>query len=609
MHEPRWADRLGRIEHIIEDLRGVLFQRTSDRRKAQKARKRREKRRRKKAVLAEGEQSDGSKEPADSFVSPEAGGSQPPIENWEPPIEESWNRIEGDSPPALSEPQHRDRDAKRLLRALKKVAYDKLRERKEGKEIEKVVPSRVYITLEDRLGVSHQAHRVGIREELQTSTKNLRKSLIRIFRLKNLVWELHRRDGNQWAKLPKLVQVLQAEADYRLIIIERKRKRPNAPGSSKRRHFERANQRKRKAADFCWRPPDEQVRARPDPRIEPSRPPGWKPLIVVPELVCLSEEGERKLADQRMRAWSQDQVEFEKREVALMIEKREKQAPKQSVESPAESDADKLSRLLREAELEDLANRKKAEEEIEKQTKFLQKVEAERERRSQLSTEERNRAFEKIDRTPVDKELEMDERFVKAMVNCEEIEQRNAESRRQKEEAERERIERAEIQRAQEEEELSQKVEAQKIAEERRRLELKEAIRVAEEQRAQRKIEMEKEKQERERIAKELASKAREERRLKMMEEERARRLAAREEEARSAEEKRKRKEWEHRPIMIELEVWGKITKWKSTANRFYSERDVQQSVRNWAEIRKWDNLYPTERHNPSGDFYSWRLC
>jgi hypothetical protein len=75
-------------------LREVLFQNASDRRKAQKARKRREKRRRKKAVLAEGEQSYGSKEPVDRSVVSEAGGSQPPIENWEPPIEGD-DRTEG----------------------------------------------------------------------------------------------------------------------------------------------------------------------------------------------------------------------------------------------------------------------------------------------------------------------------------------------------------------------------------------------------------------------------------------------------------------------------------------------------------------------------------
>jgi hypothetical protein len=190
---------------------------------------------------------------------------------------------------------------------LKKTAYDKLRERKEGREEEKAAPSRVYITLEDRVGVTHLAHRVGIREELQTTTKNLRKSLIRIFRLKNLVWELHRRDGGQWAKLPKLVQVLQAEADYRLIIIERKRKRPNAPGSSRRRHFERANQRKRKAEDFCWRPSDEQTRARPDLRVEPPRPPGWKPLVIVPDLVKMSENNIRMMADQRMKQWAEEE--------------------------------------------------------------------------------------------------------------------------------------------------------------------------------------------------------------------------------------------------------------------------------------------------------------
>jgi hypothetical protein len=94
-HGPRCDDRLGRIEHMVEDLRQVQFQESSRRKRAQKARKRREKRRRKRAVLVEGEQSNGSKGPADVSAAPDAGVSQPPMDVWEPPIEESGNGIEG----------------------------------------------------------------------------------------------------------------------------------------------------------------------------------------------------------------------------------------------------------------------------------------------------------------------------------------------------------------------------------------------------------------------------------------------------------------------------------------------------------------------------------
>jgi colicin import membrane protein len=53
--------------------------------------------------------------------------------------------------------------------------------------------------------------------------------------------------------MPKLMQILEDGAEYILKITGRKRKRPNAPGTSKRKHFERANQKKRKQ-DFSWSP-------------------------------------------------------------------------------------------------------------------------------------------------------------------------------------------------------------------------------------------------------------------------------------------------------------------------------------------------------------------
>jgi hypothetical protein len=116
-----------------------------------------------------------------------------------------------------------------------------------------------------------------------------------------------------------------------LVIEEQKRKRPNAPGSSKRRHFHRANQ-KRGRKDFNWNPPQErdshkndpqshearrsgdghQEEENPDrftwtsgsePHVEPPHPPGWKHLVITPhsvQLVQLSEDADRKLADQRL---------------------------------------------------------------------------------------------------------------------------------------------------------------------------------------------------------------------------------------------------------------------------------------------------------------------
>jgi hypothetical protein len=94
-HEPRRNDTLDRIEHMVGELRRVQFQEASRRKRAQRAKKRREKRRRKGVVSAEEKQSDGPKGPEDGSVVPEAGGSQPPLDIWEPPTEESNVRTVG----------------------------------------------------------------------------------------------------------------------------------------------------------------------------------------------------------------------------------------------------------------------------------------------------------------------------------------------------------------------------------------------------------------------------------------------------------------------------------------------------------------------------------
>jgi hypothetical protein len=52
------------------------------------------------------------------------------------------------------------------------------------------------------------------------------------------------------------MQILEDGSEYILRITGQKRKRPNAPGTSKRQHFERANQKKKKLkkGDFSWSP-------------------------------------------------------------------------------------------------------------------------------------------------------------------------------------------------------------------------------------------------------------------------------------------------------------------------------------------------------------------
>jgi hypothetical protein len=122
--------------------------------------------------------------------------------------------------------------------------------------------------------------------------------------------------------MPELFQVIDDEAEYVLVIEEQKRKRPNSPGTSKRQHFERANQKRRKK-DFEWyAPPGSRTSkierggeldkedskrftwtAPTEPHVEPPRPEGWKPLVLTPQKV-------RSICDQRLKEWSKDQEEY-----------------------------------------------------------------------------------------------------------------------------------------------------------------------------------------------------------------------------------------------------------------------------------------------------------
>jgi hypothetical protein len=143
---------------------------------------------------------------------------------------------------------HSDRDGKRILRALKRIAHDKLRNRQMSGRAEAQAPVfKVYTTLEDQVSIPHLAHRNRQQEAFHTTVKpqQPRRSLIRVYRLKGLEWGLYKEEGGRRTRLPTIVQILEAEEEYLLIIKARKRKRPNAPGSSKRKHFDRPNQGRR----------------------------------------------------------------------------------------------------------------------------------------------------------------------------------------------------------------------------------------------------------------------------------------------------------------------------------------------------------------------------
>jgi hypothetical protein len=121
------------------------------------------------------------------------------------------------------------RDACRLIRELRKVAYE-LRGPWEGKakKPERKV-YRAYLTLEDLVGVHHLRHLVGRREELQTTLTQphqFRKTLIRVYRLKNLKWTHYRVDGEgNRVLMPQLMQILEEEAEHVIAIEDQKRKR------------------------------------------------------------------------------------------------------------------------------------------------------------------------------------------------------------------------------------------------------------------------------------------------------------------------------------------------------------------------------------------------
>jgi hypothetical protein len=157
---------------------------------------------------------------------------------------------------------HRLRDARRMIRATKKLMYDMLREEKkasqEKKEPEPMI--KLHVTLADQLGVKHLEHRVRLREvyNLQSGAwHKFRKKLIRKFRLKGSRWNLWERDGVAWVCLPKVPHVANGD-ELKLEVYGRKVRTPNSPSSSKRRHFDRPNQRRSKKS-FSWVPPQPQT--------------------------------------------------------------------------------------------------------------------------------------------------------------------------------------------------------------------------------------------------------------------------------------------------------------------------------------------------------------
>jgi hypothetical protein len=122
------------------------------------------------------------------------GGSEDVKE--ETQVKEVQSPVTGEEGEELSQGKdHRLRDARRMIRAVKKVAYDLLREERKARGEKKASEpkNKVY-----EVGLKHLEHRVGKREvyEVQVGAwHKFRKKLIQKFRLKGLRWNLWERDG------------------------------------------------------------------------------------------------------------------------------------------------------------------------------------------------------------------------------------------------------------------------------------------------------------------------------------------------------------------------------------------------------------------------------
>jgi hypothetical protein len=275
-------DWRSRVEHILGEIRQTQLEEKSFRKRAAKRRKRRERLLQQKRAVAylgtqtqpistlDWEPPDRGKEDVEAEEVPnpkkeESGGDPDPIQTEPRPVEEWQERraIEGESN------WDKRREALRMVRAAKKVSYDILRATPNEPKPKKQKPEeniiKIYVTVEDKVGLKFLMHWNGVRKEYEVNiTKGpweIRKALMRAYRLKGLIWQLSRRDnrGTEWARLPKLIKIAEEGDDSRLEITGRQRKQPNAPGSSKRRHFARANSRTR-AKDFEWSPPPVQRR-------------------------------------------------------------------------------------------------------------------------------------------------------------------------------------------------------------------------------------------------------------------------------------------------------------------------------------------------------------
>jgi hypothetical protein len=241
------------------------------------------------------------------------GTIQAPTEDWAPPVEEQSVYTEDaagmidsetiraavveEEPPIKARTDDGERDARRMLKALKKVEYDRLRELRAARKQEEKPPGRIRacVTLADQVGMKHLEHRVGRREvyDLEEGAwHKFRKKLIQKFRLKGLRWNLWERSGGAWACLPKVPKVGDQD-ELRLEVWGKKDRVPNKPGTSNRKHFDRPNQ-KRSRKSFTWTDPGPMFRdVATKGKLAPAGQVGYR------ELADVGPEEERRMQEEK----------------------------------------------------------------------------------------------------------------------------------------------------------------------------------------------------------------------------------------------------------------------------------------------------------------------
>jgi hypothetical protein len=126
-------------------------------------------------------QSGPSVEFRETGVPAEAGDSERPRESESSQLPKQTLSIPDDIQSSSSESSEyldipeevniKRRDACRLIRALRKVSYELRGSRPEKRKPERRV-YKAFITSEDQVGIHHLSHRVGISEELQTTSQH-----------------------------------------------------------------------------------------------------------------------------------------------------------------------------------------------------------------------------------------------------------------------------------------------------------------------------------------------------------------------------------------------------------------------------------------------------